>query len=107
MLNDEGMTNWSHGRASFRHSAFVIYLIHIALVALVALEFLDVFVGLLDRFAALLLHNFPQCPIDVLGHTACIAANEKVRALGIKPLPNFGRIFRHFVLNIDLLRLIA
>jgi len=62
--------------------------------------------NLLDVFAALLLHDFAQRCINVLGHPARIATHEKVGAIGVDPVPNFGRIFRHLVLDVDLLGLI-
>ena len=91
-----------------RHSTFVLrYLVHIPLVTLVALEFLNVFIGLLNALAAVLLNDFAQRCIDVFGHPACIATHEKVGAVGVDPFPNLGGIFRHPMLDIDLLRLIA
>ena len=83
------------------------FLIHIAFVTLLILQFFNVFIGLLDVFAALLLHDFAQRCIDILGHPARIATHEKVGAPGVDPVPNFGRIFRHLVLDVDLLGLIA
>src|SRR5512133_3193693 len=96
--------------ASFlRHSAFVLhdFLIHIPLVALLAFQLLDVFVRLIDALAALLLDNLAQGSIHVLGHAARVTAHEKLRTLGIDPFPDLGRVFRHLVLPIDLLSLIA
>src|SRR5881398_2891329 len=43
-----------------RHSCFVIFLIHVALVTLVAFELLDVLIGLINGFTALLLHDFSR-----------------------------------------------
>src|SRR5438876_1619376 len=103
MTNDEGMPN--DGCKTFRHLGFVInsssvirissFLIHIALVAFLILEFLNVFIGLLDALAALLVHDFAQRSIDVLGHPTRIAAHEKVSALGVDPIPNFSSVLRH------------
>ena len=75
-----------------RHSDFVIRLIHIPLVALLAFQLLDVFVRLIDALAALLLDNLAQGRIHVLGHAARVTAHEKLRALGIDPFPDLGRI---------------
>src|SRR5713101_1841519 len=82
-------------------------LIHVALVALVALEFLDVRVGLIDRFAALCLHDFAQRGIDILGHSARVTANKKLRTLGIDPFPDFRRVLENTVLDVNLMGLIA
>src|SRR5216683_6920686 len=82
-------------------------LIHVALVALVALEFLDVRVGLIDRFGALLLHDFAQRGIDILGHSARVPANKKLRTLGIDPFPDFRRVLENTVLDVNLMGLIA
>src|SRR2546427_83444 len=105
MPNDEGMNKCRKGRSTlsfviwtsslFRHSDFIICLIHIALVALIALEFLNVFIGLFDALAALLLHDFAQSSIDVFGHPARVATHKKVRAFGVDPIPNFSGIFLH------------
>ena len=79
-------------RFVIRHSDFVIRLIHIPLVALLAFQLLDVFVRLIDALAALLLDNLAQGCIHVLGHAARVTAHEKLRALGIDPFPDLGRI---------------
>ena len=118
MSNDEGMTNPEQCaticfvirvRHCFviRHSDFVIRLIHIPLVALLAFQLLDVFVRLIDALAALLLDNLAQGCIHVLGHAARVTAHEKLRALGVDPFPDLGRVFRHLVLDIDFVGLIT
>src|SRR5213080_3170182 len=61
-----------------RHSCFVIESIHIPLIPLLILQLLNVFVGLLNAFAALLLNDLAQRRIDVLCHPARIAAHKKV-----------------------------
>ena len=81
--------------------------VHIALVTLVALELLHVFIGLINAFTALVLHDFSQRRIDILGHSLRVAAHEKVGTLGIEPFPNLSGIVVHPVLDIILLRLIA
>ena len=73
------------------------FLIHIPLVALLAFQLLDVFVRLIDALAALLLDNLAQGRIHVLGHAARVTAHEKLRALGVDPFPDLGRVFRHLV----------
>src|SRR5262249_30539685 len=102
-------TEYSVIRASLliRHSDFVIRSIHIPLVALLAFQLLDVFVRLFDALAALLLDNLAQGCIHVLGHAARVTANEKLRALGVDPFPDVGRVFSHLVLDIDFLGLIT
>ena len=90
-----------------RHSCFVIESIHIPLITLLVFQFFNVFVRLLNAFAAVLLNDFAQRSVDVFGHSARIAAHEKVRALAVDPFPNFGGIFRHFVLHIDFLGLVT
>src|SRR5438552_4253857 len=79
MTNDETISNdrMTIGSACvlpslLRHSAFVLrhFLIHIPLVALLAFQLLDVFVGLIDGFTTVLLHNFAQGRINVLRHAA-------------------------------------
>src|SRR6266545_3628114 len=109
MSNDEGMTNPKQ-RATilFRHSSFGFrHSVHIPLVALLAFQLLDVFVGLIDALAALLLDNLAQGCVHVLGHAACVTAHEKLRALGVDPFPDLGRVFRHLVLDVDFLGLIT
>src|SRR5204863_283369 len=89
-------------------SSFVLrHLVNIALVALVALEFFNVFVGLVDAFAALLLYDFAQHRVDILRHSLRVAAHEKVRAFRIDPFPNLRGIVIHPVLDINLFGLIA
>src|SRR6266480_2055303 len=90
-----------------RHSCFVIFLIHVALVTLVAFELLDVLIGLINGFTALLLHDFSQRRIDILRHSLRVAAHEKVGALTVEPFPNFSSIVVHLMLDINLLGLIA
>src|SRR5947209_5607741 len=82
-------------------------LVNIALVTLVALEFLNVFIGLINAFTALLLHDFSQRRIDILRHSLRVAAHEKVGALALEPFPNFCSIVVHLMLDINLLGLIA
>src|SRR6266540_1733353 len=92
----------------FRHSTFVLrHLIHIPLVALITFKLFNILIGLLNAFAALLLNDFAQRSVDVFGHPARIATHEKMRALRVEPFPNFGGIFHHLVLHVDLLGLIA
>src|SRR6266705_6474510 len=83
------------------------FLIHIPLITFLILQFLDVFISLLDAFAALLLDDFSQRSINVFGHPTRIATHEKVRAFGVDPFPNFGGVFRHLMLDVDLLGLVA
>src|SRR5438874_6359446 len=91
-----------------RHSTFVLrHLVHIALVTLVALELLNVFVGLVDGFAALLLDDLAQRRIYILRHSLRVAAYEKMSALGVEPFPNLSGIVAHPMLDINLLGLIA
>src|SRR5437764_10425131 len=105
MTNARTMTNHSF---VIRHSTFVLrHLIHILLVTFLVLELLNVCVGFLDVFAALFANYCAQRRIDILGHPPRIATHKKVRTLVFDPLPNFGGIFHHFVLNVDFLRLIA
>src|SRR6202140_5548965 len=87
--------------ASFvlRHSDFGI-LIHVALIAFIAFQFLNVFVRLLFALAASLLNDSPQRGIDILGHAPGIAAYEKMRAFAIHPLPTLRRTVQHFVLHV-------
>ena len=63
-------------------------LVHVALVAFIALQPFDVFVRLLFAFASLFLNNLAQGRIDVLGHAPRITANEEVRTLRLHPFPN-------------------
>src|SRR5438094_5686876 len=90
-----------------RHSCFVIFLIHVALVTLVAFELLDVLIGLINGFTALLLHDFSQRRIDILRHSLRVAAHEKVGALGVEPFPNLSGIVLHPMLDINFPGLIA
>src|SRR5438552_16807817 len=89
-----------------RHSDFVI-LIDVALVALIALQFLNVFVRLLFALAALFLNDFPQRGVDILGHAPRVAANKEMRAVRIHPFPTLGGIFQHLVLDVRFAGLIA
>ena len=82
-------------------------LIHVALVTLVALEFLNVFIGLINAFTALLLYDFSQDRIDILRHSLRVAAHEEMRALGVEPFPNLSGIVVYPMLDINLLGLIA
>ena len=59
--------------------------------------------SLVDAFAAVLLHNFAQCSIDVLRHAARVTAHEEVRPFGVEPFPDLGRVFHHPVLHVDFL----
>src|SRR6516162_5842235 len=81
--------------------------IHVALISFVRLELFDVLVRLLLGLAALLLNDFPQRCIDVLGHAPCVAAYEEVRAFGIEPFPDLSRVFQHFVLHVRFVCLVA
>ena len=92
----------------FRISSFVLrhFLVHIALVAFIALELFNVFVGLFEAFTAMFLHNFAQCGIDILGHAARVAAHEEVRTFRVEPLPNLGGVVPHPVLHVNFLGLI-
>src|SRR5438034_5630881 len=83
------------------------FLIHIPLITFLILQFLDVFISLLDAFAALFLDDFSQRSINVFGHPTRIATHEKVRALAVDPFPNFDGIFRNLVLHVDVLMLFA
>ena len=90
-----------------RHSDFFIRLIHIPLVALLAFQLLDVFVRLIDVLATMLLNYLAQRCIHVLGHPARVTAHEKLRAFGINPFPDLGRIVSQLVLDVDFVSLIA
>src|SRR5260370_41539217 len=82
-------------------------LIHVALVAFLALELFDVFVRLPFGFGALLLDDFAQGRIHIFGHAAGVAAYENMRAFSVEPFPNLSRIFQHFVLDVRLASLVA
>src|SRR5205807_7970409 len=82
-------------------------LIHVALVTLFVLQFLDVVVGRRHIFAALFLDDLAQRRIDILGHPARVAADKKLRAFAVDPFPNLARVLQHEVLDIDLVSLIA
>ena len=92
---------WEHRRAELS------WLVDVAFVTLVGLQFLDVLARLLDGLAALFQNNLAEGRVHILGHTACVTANKKLRALRIDPLPNLGRVLQHAVLDVDLLGLIA
>jgi hypothetical protein len=81
--------------------------VNIALVTFISLELLNVFVGLLDTFTAMLLYDFAQYRVDILGHSLRVAAYEKVPTFRIDPFPNLRGIFLHPVLHINLLGLIT
>ena len=53
------------------------------------------------------LDDLAQRGIDILGHTACVAADKKLRAFAVDPFPNLARILEHEVLDINLVSLIA
>src|SRR5947199_8922236 len=90
----------------FCASTFVLrHLVHIPLVTLVALEFLNVFIGLLDAFAAMPLNDFAQRCIDILGHSARVGAHKEVCALVVDPFPSASGRFVPPMLYVDLLRL--
>src|SRR6266496_2766506 len=74
-------------------------LIHIALVTLVALELLNVLIGLINAFTALLLHDFSQRRIDIFRHSLRVAAHEKMGALGVEPSPNLSGMVLHLMLG--------
>ena len=82
-------------------------LIHVALVALVALELFHVLVRVIDAFAALFLHDFAKRGIHVFRHAARIAAHEEMRVVGFEPFPYFRGVLHHPVLHVNLVRLIA
>ena len=92
-------------------SAFVIrissFLVHIALITLVALELLNVFVGLIETFATLLLYDFPQHRIDIFRHSLRVATHEEMGTLCVEPLPNLSGILPHLMLDINFFGLIA
>jgi hypothetical protein len=83
------------------------FLVHIALVTLVALELLNVFIGLINAFTTLLLYDFAKYRIDILCHSLRVAAHEKMGAFSVEPFPNLSSILPHPMLDINLLRLIA
>src|SRR5687768_6302757 len=89
---------------SSRRSSILHYtttpLVNVALVALIALQLLDVLVRLLFTLAALFLENCSQRGIDILGHAPGVATNEELRALGLHPLPNLRGIFEHLMLDV-------
>jgi len=71
------------------YRCFVIrhFLIHVALVPFICFEFFDVFVRLLFGLTAFVLNDFTQRCVDVLGHSASVAANKEVRAFAfLNPL---------------------
>ena len=82
-------------------------LIDIPFVPFVCLEFLHVLVRLLLRFAALLLNDFSERGVHVLGHATGIAADEEMSTLAIEPFPNLSSVLQHFVLDIRFTGLIA
>src|SRR5437773_3877391 len=90
-----------------RHSCFVIFLIHIALVTLVALELLNVFIGLIETFTTLFLYDLAQGRIDVFSHSLRVPAHEEMGAFRVDPFPNLRGIFFEQVLDINFLGLIA
>src|SRR5947199_9919226 len=61
-----------------RHSCFVIFLIHVAIVMFVAFELLDALIGLINGFTAFLLHDFSHCPIVIVCHSLRFSALEKL-----------------------------
>src|SRR5207248_1289516 len=67
-------------------------LIHVTFVTLFVLQLLDVVVGRRHVLAALFLDDLAQRGIDILGHTACVAADKKLRAFAVDPFPNLARI---------------
>ena len=99
MTNDEEMPN--DGRAKhcviralslIRHSSFGFRHLPNTHRACNGFELLDVFVGLLNALAALLLNDLAQRSIDIFGHPPRIATHEKVRAFGVDPFPNFDGV---------------
>ena len=86
---------------------FVIHLVHVALIAFVALQLFDVFVRHILDFAARFLDDFASRGIDIHDHAPGIAAHEKMRAFAVHPLPNLRRTVQHFVLHVRFVRLIA
>ena len=55
----------------------------------------------------MLLNNFAERGIHILGHSFRIAANKKLRAVAVEPFPNFSGVIEHLVLNVNFVRLIA
>src|SRR5438045_2027376 len=110
-INRENDERLRHVESEVRRSAVndlrITSLVHIPLVALLAFQLLDVLVRLIDALAALLLDNLAQGRINILGHATRVAAHEKLRALGIDPFPDLGRIVSQLVLDIDFVNLIA
>src|SRR4029453_8114528 len=82
-------------------------LVNIALVTFVALELLNVFIGLLNAFTAFLLYDFAKYRIDILCHSLRVAAHEKMGAFSVEPFPNLSGIVLHPMLHINFLGLIA
>src|SRR5438132_13709551 len=82
-------------------------LIHVALVAFVGFELLDVSVRFVYGFAALFLDDLSQRSIDIFGHTSRVAAHEKLRTVVVDPFPNLSGVFQHLMLNVNFVRLIA
>ena len=74
------------------YRCFVIrhFLIHVALVPFICFEFFDVFVRLLFGLTAFVLNDFTQRCVDVLGHSASVAANKEVRAFAFHPQASPG-----------------
>jgi hypothetical protein len=60
---------------------------HVALVAFIALEFLDLLVRPLLSLAALFLNDFSQGGIDILGHAPRVTANDLESAI-VTTLPS-------------------
>src|SRR5438552_17767857 len=87
------------------YRGFVIrhFLIHVALVTFICFEFFDVFVRLLFGFTAFVLNDFTQRCVDVLGHSAGVAADKKMRAFGFHPFPNLVCAIEYFVLDVGFL----
>src|SRR5207247_6345794 len=80
--------------------------INVALVALVLLEHGHVSGGFLGALAAGGLDDLMKRGVHILGHAACVAADEGAAAL-LQPRVKFLRMLQHPVLYVNFLRLIA
>jgi hypothetical protein len=64
------------------------------------LQFLDVLVGLFFSLTAFVLNDLAQNSVHVLGHSARLAAYEKMRAFALDSLPNFISTLQHLALDV-------
>src|SRR5690349_2173607 len=108
------MRSTSERSASLRTSCFTSALpdespecsIHVALVALVPLQVLQVFGGTLGCEAALLGDDFGECLMHVARHSLGVAANVEMRAF-LQPRIEVARPLLHPMLHVDLSGLVT